>query len=68
MPRDLPVGNGTLLITFDQDYCLRDIYYPFIGKKTIRRDTSLDWASGLMANSIGSKGTGGSVLIMPMKC
>jgi GH15 family glucan-1,4-alpha-glucosidase len=33
MPRDLPVGNGTLLITFDQDYCLRDIYYPFVGKE-----------------------------------
>ncbi len=31
MPRDIPVGNGTLLITFDQDYCLRDIYYPFVG-------------------------------------
>lgn len=33
MPRDIPVGNGTLLITFDQDYCLRDIYYPCIGKE-----------------------------------
>ena len=31
MPRDIPVGNGTLLITFDQDYCLRDMYYPFVG-------------------------------------
>jgi len=33
MPRDIPVGNGTLLITFDEDYCLRDIYYPFVGKE-----------------------------------
>jgi len=33
MPRDIPVGNGTLLVTFDQDYCLRDIYYPFVGKE-----------------------------------
>jgi GH15 family glucan-1,4-alpha-glucosidase len=33
MPRDIPVGNDHLLITFDQDYCLRDIYYPFIGKE-----------------------------------
>lgn len=33
MPRDLPIGNGTLLITFDQDYCLRDVYYPFVGKE-----------------------------------
>ena len=33
MPRDIPVGNGNLLITFDQDYCLRDIYYPNVGKE-----------------------------------
>ena len=33
MPRDIPIGNKCLLITFDQDYCLRDIYYPFIGKE-----------------------------------
>jgi len=33
MPRDIPVGNGTLLITFDQDYCLRDLYYPHAGKE-----------------------------------
>ena len=33
MPRDIPVGNGNLLIVFDQDYCLRDIYYPPIGKE-----------------------------------
>lgn len=33
MPRDLPVGNGKLLVTFDQDYCLRDIYYPCVGKE-----------------------------------
>jgi glucoamylase len=33
MPRDLPIGNGTLLITFDQDYCFRDIYYPCVGKE-----------------------------------
>ncbi|OGW55190.1 MAG: glycoside hydrolase family 15 [Nitrospirae bacterium RBG_13_43_8] len=33
MPRDIPVGNRCLLITFDQDYCLRDIYYPYVGKE-----------------------------------
>jgi glucoamylase len=33
MPRDIPIGNGTLLITFDEDYCLRDIYYPSVGKE-----------------------------------
>ena len=32
MPRDLPLGNGRLLINFDGDYNIRDIYYPYIGK------------------------------------
>jgi len=33
MLRDIPVGNGNLLIIFDQDKCLRDIYYPNAGKE-----------------------------------
>ena len=33
MPRDIPVGNGKLLITFDENYCLRDIYFPYVGKE-----------------------------------
>lgn len=33
MPRDLPVGNGTLLINFDRDYQVRDIYYPHLGRE-----------------------------------
>ncbi len=31
MPRDLPVGNGDLLVTFDRLYQLRDLYFPFVG-------------------------------------
>ena len=33
MPRDLPVGNGNLLINFDINYNIRDIYYPYVGKE-----------------------------------
>jgi len=33
MPRDLPVGNGNLLINFDTDYNIRGIYYPYVGKE-----------------------------------
>jgi glucoamylase len=33
MPRDLPLGNGTLLLNFDSTYQLRDFYYPHIGKE-----------------------------------
>ncbi|HLY64857.1 MAG TPA: glycoside hydrolase family 15 protein, partial [Chloroflexota bacterium] len=31
MPRDLPVGNGRLLINFDSNYVLRDFYFPYVG-------------------------------------
>ena len=33
MPRDLPIGNGRLLVNFDGNYCVRDIYYPRVGKE-----------------------------------
>lgn len=32
MPRDIPVGNGDLLITFDRLYRVRDLYYPYVGR------------------------------------
>src|SRR5947209_4053868 len=31
MPRDLLVGNGSLLVAFDADYRLADLYYPHVG-------------------------------------
>ena len=33
MPRDIPVGNGSMLVTFDREYQIRDIYYPYVGKE-----------------------------------
>lgn len=33
MPRDLSISNGNLLINFDTDYNIRDIYYPYVGKE-----------------------------------
>ncbi|MFN2453550.1 MAG: glycoside hydrolase family 15 protein [Pyrinomonadaceae bacterium] len=33
MPRDIPVGNGSLLVAFDDCYQIRDIYFPYIGKE-----------------------------------
>ena len=32
MVRDLPIGNGNLLINFDRNYGLRDIYWPYVGQ------------------------------------
>lgn len=31
--RDIPVGNGSLLVTFDKDYQIRDIYFPHVGQE-----------------------------------
>jgi len=33
MPRDIPVGNGSLLVNFDHRYRLRDIYWPHVGQE-----------------------------------
>ena len=32
MPRDLAIGNGSLLVNFDGSYCLRDFYFPHVGR------------------------------------
>jgi glucoamylase len=31
MPRDLPIGNGSLLVAFDSEYRLADLYFPHVG-------------------------------------
>jgi hypothetical protein len=33
MPRDIPVGNGSLLVNFDRSYQLRDLYWPHVGQE-----------------------------------
>jgi GH15 family glucan-1,4-alpha-glucosidase len=33
MPRDIPVSNGNLLVSFDLDYRIRDIYFPWVGQE-----------------------------------
>ncbi|MBP1740385.1 MAG: glycosyl hydrolase, glucoamylase [Deltaproteobacteria bacterium] len=33
MPRDIPVGNGKLLVCFDRNYRIRDLYYPHVGQE-----------------------------------
>ena len=33
MPRDIPVGNGSLLVTYDNLYQIRDIFYPHVGQE-----------------------------------
>jgi glucoamylase len=36
MPRDVPVSNGNLLVNFDLEYRVRDIYFPWIGQENHR--------------------------------
>ena len=33
MPKDLPISNGNLLLNFDSNYRIRDIYFPHIGQE-----------------------------------
>lgn len=33
MPRELVLGNGSLLVNFDREFRMRDLYYPFVGKE-----------------------------------
>jgi len=52
MPRDLPLSNGRLLVTFDSAYTLRDIYYPHAGMENhaFRCRSRLGvWAAGRFA-------------------
>lgn len=38
MARDLPVGNGNVLINFDAAYNIRDMYYPLVGQENQSSD------------------------------
>jgi GH15 family glucan-1,4-alpha-glucosidase len=33
VPRDLPLSNGSLLVAFDLEYRIRDIYFPYVGAR-----------------------------------
>ena len=37
MPRDLPVSNGHLLVNFDLEYRIRDIFFPWVGQENHTR-------------------------------
>jgi GH15 family glucan-1,4-alpha-glucosidase len=52
LPRDIPVANGTLLVTFDKHYRIRDVYYPNIGKENHAEGHAFRfgfWVDGRMA-------------------
>src|SRR5256712_12318439 len=52
MLRDLPLGNGDFLVTFDARYQLRDIFYPNVGLEnhTVGEPSRFGiWIDGLFA-------------------
>ncbi len=52
MPRDIPIANGNLLITFDSRYTLRDVYYPYVGQENHTRGNACRfgvWVDGQMS-------------------
>jgi glucoamylase len=38
MPRDIPISNGNLLVTFDRYYRIRDLYFPHVGQENHNQD------------------------------
>ena len=39
MPRDVPVGNGSLLVAFDRSYHIRELCYPHVGQENHNEGT-----------------------------
>src|SRR5438105_971191 len=52
LPRDLPIGNGSMLVAFDNSYRLRELYYPYVGQEnhTLGHPFRFGvWVDGLLA-------------------
>lgn len=43
MPRDLPLGNGKLLVAFDLDGQIRDLYFPRVGQENHANGYPFRW-------------------------
>src|SRR6266850_6234077 len=55
MPRDLLIGNGSLVVAFDSKYRLADIYFPHVGQENhagapfrfgVWADDAFSWVEG----------------------
>ncbi len=53
MPRDLPIGNGSLLVNFDSTGTLRDVYFPHVGQEN-HTDGRLNRFGVWVANADGT--------------
>ena len=61
MPRDIPLGNGSLLVAFDTNYQIRDLYWRTSVRRTMPWDTHSGPASGLRDSCAGLTIRAGSV-------
>ena len=34
MPRDIPIGNGSLMVLYDKKGLVRDLFFPSVGSAT----------------------------------
>ncbi|MBI3740968.1 MAG: glycoside hydrolase family 15 protein, partial [Chloroflexi bacterium] len=50
MPRDLPLGNGSLLLAFDSAYQIRDLYWPHVGQEN--HATGHPFRTGVWADGV----------------
>src|SRR5579862_1537552 len=49
MPRDIPIGNGSLLIAYDKNSLLREFYFPHVGEESHTSQNAFRfgvWANG----------------------
>ena len=49
MPRDIPVGNGNILVAFDKDYLLKEFCFPHVGEENHTKNEPFRfgvWADG----------------------
>ncbi|HXX39101.1 MAG TPA: glycoside hydrolase family 15 protein [bacterium] len=67
MPRDLPIGNGTMQINFDLQHRLVDLYYPYVGGENhlVGHQCRLGlWVDGRFA-WVGDEGWQGTFKYLP---
>lgn len=52
MPRDIPVGNGSVLVAFDSNSILRELYFPHVGEENHTRGEPFRfgvWVNGVFS-------------------
>ena len=69
MPRDLPLSNGKLLVCFDLEYRIRDVFYPHVGQENhagghmfrlgVWVDGAFSWSTTMLSHIRTSTGSSG---------